>query len=103
MNERPRGRARVHRRWRRRRRDDPIVDAVGERRRDNLTAVVGPRTHERGRSKDRTVHINKRWRRRRRDNPIMDVAGERQRDNLIAVVGPRTGQAGARQGQDRAC
>jgi hypothetical protein len=34
----------VNRRRRRRRRDDPIVDVAGERRRDNLTAVVGPRT-----------------------------------------------------------
>jgi hypothetical protein len=36
----------VHRRWRRRRRGDPIVDVAGERRRNNLTDVVGPRTRQ---------------------------------------------------------
>jgi hypothetical protein len=38
----------VDRRKRRRRRDDPIVDAAGERWRDNLTIVVGPRTRRAG-------------------------------------------------------
>ncbi len=36
------GTADVNRMRRRQRRDNPIVDVAGERRRDNLTAVVGP-------------------------------------------------------------
>jgi hypothetical protein len=42
------GTADVDRRRRQRRRDDPIVDFAGEQRRDNLTAVVGPRTQRAG-------------------------------------------------------
>ena len=38
----------IDRRRRQRRRDDLIVDVVGERQRDNLTAVVSPRTQQAG-------------------------------------------------------
>jgi hypothetical protein len=45
----------VDRRRCRRRRDNPIVDVAGERRHDNLTAVVGPRMQGAGvwRGRDR--------------------------------------------------
>jgi hypothetical protein len=36
----------VHRRWRGRRRDNPIVDVARERWCDNLTAVAGPCTQQ---------------------------------------------------------
>jgi hypothetical protein len=38
----------IDRRRRQRRRDDPIVDVARERWRNNLTAVVGPRTQQAG-------------------------------------------------------
>jgi hypothetical protein len=45
----------VNRRRCRQRRDDPIVDVMGERRRNNLTAIVGPHTRQAGarRGRDR--------------------------------------------------
>jgi hypothetical protein len=49
------GTADIDRRRRQRRRDDPIVDTAGERRRDNLADIVGPRTQRAGvrRGRDR--------------------------------------------------